>query len=53
VFIDGFTHALWVGVGLSAVGSAAALLLPGRKPTVETSAAPAALATRKPIAETT
>jgi MFS family permease len=53
VFIDGFTHALWVGVGLSAVGSAAALLVPGRKRTVETSAAPAAIATHKPIAETT
>jgi hypothetical protein len=53
VFIDGFTHALWVGVGLSALGSAAALVVPGRKRTVETSAAPAALATHEPIAETT
>ncbi len=30
VFIDGFTHALWAGVGLSALGFAAALLVPGR-----------------------
>jgi EmrB/QacA subfamily drug resistance transporter len=30
-FIDGFTQALWVGVGLSAVGAAAALLAPGRQ----------------------
>jgi EmrB/QacA subfamily drug resistance transporter len=30
-FIDGFTQALWVGVGLSAVGAAAALLAPGRR----------------------
>jgi hypothetical protein len=52
VFIDGFTHALWVGVGLSAVGSAAALLVPGRKRTRETSAA-RARATHEPIAETT
>jgi EmrB/QacA subfamily drug resistance transporter len=29
-FIDGFTKALWVGVGLSAVGAAAAMLAPGR-----------------------
>jgi hypothetical protein len=53
VFIDGFTQALWVGVGLSALGSAAALLLPRRKRTVEASAVPAALATHEPIAETT
>jgi MFS family permease len=53
VFIDGFTHALWVGVGLSAVGSAAALLVPGRKRTVQASAATGALATREPIAEAT
>jgi MFS family permease len=52
VFIDGFTHALWVGVGLSAVGSVAALLVPGRKRIVEASA-PAALATHEPIAEMT
>ena len=30
-FIDGFTQALWVGVGLSAVGAAAAMLAPGRR----------------------
>jgi EmrB/QacA subfamily drug resistance transporter len=30
-FVDGFTQALWVGVGLSAVGAAAALLAPGRR----------------------
>ena len=53
VFIDGFTDALWVGGGLSAVGVVAALLVPGRKRTVETSAAPAALATHAAIAETT
>ncbi len=53
VFIDGFTQALWVGVGLSALGSAAALLLPRRKRTVEASAAPAGLATHEPVAETT
>jgi len=52
-FIDGFTHALWVGVGLSALGSAAALLIPHRKRTVEASAAPARLATHEPVAETT
>jgi hypothetical protein len=28
VFIDGFTQALWVGVGFSAVGCVAALLMP-------------------------
>src|SRR3989440_3142592 len=53
VFIDGFTHALWVGVGLSALGSAAALLIPRRKRTVEATAAPARLATHEPVAETT
>jgi EmrB/QacA subfamily drug resistance transporter len=30
VFVDGFTKALWVGVGLSAAGCVAALLAPGR-----------------------
>jgi hypothetical protein len=29
VFIEGFTQALWVGVGFSALGLAAALLAPG------------------------
>jgi EmrB/QacA subfamily drug resistance transporter len=32
VFVDGFTKALWVGVGLSAAGCVAALLAPGRSP---------------------
>jgi EmrB/QacA subfamily drug resistance transporter len=31
VFIDGFTSALWVGVGLSGVGVVAALLAPSRR----------------------
>jgi MFS family permease len=31
VFVDGFTHALWVGAGFSAVGILAALLVPGRR----------------------
>jgi MFS family permease len=35
VFIDGFTNALWVGVGLSAAGCAAALLMPTRRRTNE------------------
>jgi EmrB/QacA subfamily drug resistance transporter len=35
VFIDGFTQALWVGVGLSAAGCAAALLMPTRRRTNE------------------
>jgi EmrB/QacA subfamily drug resistance transporter len=30
MFVDGFTKALWVGVGLSAAGCAAALFVPGR-----------------------
>jgi len=30
-FIDGFTRALWVGVGFSALGAVAAMLAPGRK----------------------
>jgi MFS family permease len=30
-FIDGFTQALWVGVGFSALGAVAAMLAPGRK----------------------
>jgi hypothetical protein len=38
-FIDGFTQALWVGVGLSAVGAAAALLAPGRRRAVQAPAA--------------
>ena len=35
LFIDGFTQALWVGVGLSAAGCAAALLVPTRRHTNE------------------
>jgi hypothetical protein len=31
VLIDGFTQALWVGVGFSALGAVAALLAPGRQ----------------------
>jgi MFS family permease len=38
-FIDGFTNALWVGVGLSALGVAAALLAPTRRRTAPASAA--------------
>jgi hypothetical protein len=38
VFIDGFTQALWVGVGLSAAGCAAALLAPTRGRTAPASA---------------
>jgi MFS family permease len=39
VFIDGFTQALWVGVGFSAAGCAAALLAPTRGRTTPASAA--------------
>jgi EmrB/QacA subfamily drug resistance transporter len=39
VFIDGFTQALWVGVGFSAIGCAAALLMPTRRRTAPVSAA--------------
>jgi EmrB/QacA subfamily drug resistance transporter len=35
VFIDGFTQALWVGVGFSAAGCAAAFLMPTRRRTNE------------------
>jgi hypothetical protein len=31
VFVDGFTQALWVGAGLSALGVVAALRMPGRR----------------------
>jgi MFS family permease len=37
VFIGGFTAALWVGVGLSALGMLAAALSPGRRPRSEPS----------------
>jgi EmrB/QacA subfamily drug resistance transporter len=38
VFIDGFTQALWVGAGFSALGAVAALLMPGHKRPDETPA---------------
>jgi hypothetical protein len=38
VFIHGFTQALWVGVGFSALGVAAALLAPGRRRPAEATA---------------
>ena len=45
VFIDGFSAALWVAVGLSAVGTLAAALSPGRSaPTTEPAVAEPALA---------
>jgi hypothetical protein len=31
VFVDGFSPALWVGVGLSALGMFAATFFPGRR----------------------
>jgi EmrB/QacA subfamily drug resistance transporter len=54
VFIDAFTQALWVGVGFSALGCAAALLAPGRRRSARAvPAAPAVLATHEPAGETT
>jgi EmrB/QacA subfamily drug resistance transporter len=47
VFIDGFTQALWVGVGLSAAGCAAALLAP-RGRTAPASAASVVVAVEQP-----
>jgi EmrB/QacA subfamily drug resistance transporter len=38
VFIGGFTSALWVGAGLSALGVPAALLIPGRRRPAEDTA---------------
>jgi MFS family permease len=38
IFIDGFTQALWVGVGFSALGVAAALLAPARRRPTEATA---------------
>ena len=38
VLIDGFTQALWVGVGFSALGAVAALLAPGRQRPAEATA---------------
>ena len=45
-FISGFSAALWVGVGLSAIGMLAAVLSPGRRPAVDPTRAepPVALA---------
>ena len=43
-FVDGFTSALWVGAGLSALGIAAAALAPGRGGTVPGTTAIPALA---------
>jgi EmrB/QacA subfamily drug resistance transporter len=48
VFIDGFTQALWVGVGLSAIGCAAALLMPTRRRTAPVSAASVSVAVGEP-----
>ena len=42
IFVDGFRSALWVGVGLSALGILAAALSPGRSPLTERSSAKAA-----------
>ena len=33
-FVDGFAPALWVGAGLSALGIAAAAMVPGRRSAV-------------------
>jgi MFS family permease len=48
VFINGFTQALWVGVGLSAIGCAAALLMPTRRRTAPVSAASVSVAVGEP-----
>jgi EmrB/QacA subfamily drug resistance transporter len=48
VFIDGFTSALWVGVGLSAVGVVAALLAPGRRRTSPANVARTPLVVEEP-----
>jgi hypothetical protein len=50
VFIDGFTNALWVGVGFSALGLVAALLAPTRRRTALASAVSVALAVEEPSA---
>ena len=44
VFLDGFAPALWVAVGLSAVGMLAATFFPGRRPRQETAQVEPALA---------
>jgi EmrB/QacA subfamily drug resistance transporter len=43
-FVDGFTKALWVGVGLSAAGCAAALFVPAHSRTAPAGEAPLAVA---------
>jgi len=48
VFIHGFTSALWVGVGLSAVGVVAAMLAPVRRRTAPVSVARTALVVEEP-----
>jgi EmrB/QacA subfamily drug resistance transporter len=48
VFINGFTQALWVGVGFSAAGCAAALLMPTRTRTAPASAASLVVAVEQP-----
>ena len=48
VFIDGFTQALWVGVGFSAAGCAAALFMPTRRRTAPASAASLVVAVEQP-----
>ena len=53
VFIDGFTQALWVGVGFSGAGCAAALLAPRKRRAVESASARSALVAREPVGETT
>ena len=44
VFVEGFSPALWVGVGLSALGMVAAVLSPGRRPTSDVAVAEPELA---------
>ena len=44
IFVDGFSPALWVAVGLSALGMAAAAFFPGRRPGTDLALAEPALA---------
>jgi hypothetical protein len=44
VFVEGFSPALWVGVGLTVVGALAAALYPGRNPRTEPAVSEPALA---------
>jgi EmrB/QacA subfamily drug resistance transporter len=44
LFVEGFSPALWVGVGLTVIGALAAALYPGRRPTTEPAASEPALA---------